>query len=391
MPKPVKTQVRDVHKVVTSKFGNNDEGQNVGDVLLNSGLIKPDEVTFVGQGDAPDTTYSQLGKDEGYPRGFTPDQMRAVKDSEARNDLVIKSTSGANREDRAHPEHEKSRIREIIARSKIDPSRQFDKFYRGRLSVPQRPLQIVAREHVSGGALGEYLSPTNDINPSRKRELDIRADQLFPEHVTTSESFDPTTLIHELGHDDDYLSETTDSELDPQYKLLRQIKNVSDKIITGAGFSPSSVNQAASKHAEKTFLDARSRIWGMHKGHVEGYANDFAARNFVEDPRDVRKKRPWIGQDNDFYNLETAVAKQRIARGAGDPASEGFVAGFEKAGGKAAKPGANIIRLLLEGMRKGGHTAYPSSAINQVSNAPVYMEKEDALKAYEGDEPTRSN
>jgi len=372
--KPVRTPVRDLSKQ-SEKMG------------MPKSSMTPLYLGTTGTDHKPAVNYTQLGESEGYPRGFTPDQMREVKSSESAGDLVLESDSPAGQSkypDRPHPEHEKSRVREMIARSRIQPSTQFNRFRKGGPN-PIDPLKITARSKSTmgdGGTVGEYFSPMNG-NQGR-RDVDIRTDALFPERHKPEDTAQVShnSLIHELGHDNDYLTDTSKSLTDPHFNSLEE----NQKLIIGSGVGMMMRNPAKFEELLKSFTETKESVYGYHQGHLEGYADKFAEDNHVDDPRSVRKKQPWVGREDSPYAGETAAAHQKILRGAGDPVTNGWVSGFAKSKAKVASPGSHILRLLNKAVPPGYSVDSPALGNALRGSGTSSLTGVDIEKAYKGDE-----
>jgi hypothetical protein len=330
-----------------------------------------------GSSHRPPVDYTQLSEDEGYPRGFTPSQMQEVKKSEKAGHLFLESdapTEGADFSERPHPEHEKSRMREIIARSRVEPSIQFKPHEFDDLQGASFPLTITAHKDYDK-APGQYIhhDPSTDI---RARDIEINTEQLFPEKVTQdTDTASGDALIHEIGHDYDYTNDITEAELGAEHAaMVDQIKQVGDllKISPIAGY--------------KAF-QAGQPIWQMSKskrgGFIEGTADKYSAENFVADPRDVKKRRAFTDRDNSLYSAEAAVGMARFGR-TGDvkhPLSA-WATGYGHAGGKFAAPGSHKLTYLEDAARALPPTSsLAASGTSNTTMDPVELENQDIYTA----------
>jgi len=263
--------------------------------VRNIGKVGGGENTILRMTPAPltgggATIYRKLGDSEGYPRGHTPEQMREVREAETSNKIQIKSDSPADAMTRItnaassrkgirhHPEHEKARTREIIARSKVDvtrlptPTGDFNNLGMNR-SVETSPLSITSTERISSA--GMYSSYKNS---SSKRKIHVQPDTLFPEK-SVQEFPAGSSLIHEIGHDYDNLTGAT-------------------KYAMEAGWTTAGIHSP-------------SKLQLFENGHDEGYADKYATDNYVADPRDVKRNLDSAGSYAGFAAIGSGMPKGR--------------------------------------------------------------------------------
>jgi hypothetical protein len=234
------------------------------------------------------TIYRKLGDSEGYPRGYSPDRMNELKmaesvgkvqihsDAPADNMTRIKDSARNRTGVRHHPEHEKARAREIIARSKVDvsslpePTGDFNSLNMNRSSETS-PLNITATERISSAGVYSFYK-----NSKSKRKLAVNPDTLFPEK--SSQTWPAgDALIHEMGHDDDNITGVTQG-------VMEYTKNI-------GGFPKK----------PELFED----------GHYEGYADKFATDNYVADPRDAKRNLNKSSTYAGFAAIGSAMPKGR--------------------------------------------------------------------------------
>jgi hypothetical protein len=229
----------------------------------------------------PATIKRKLGDNEGYPRGFNPQQMQDVRDVEASGALSLYSNA-EDRLDRGspgtvtsavkhytarlkqfadglippgtrypeaprlHPDAEKSKVREIIARSKVDPKSFFSE-----------PVDIDIAETPSGVAGEAYPK-----NLTAADKYLIRLNPSFvsghlPENDDNYSTLPDKSLIHEMGHVKDFIDQDNED-----YKRSRP-----------------SFGSAQPDNPTK-----RLSFSGM-EGVSEGIADDFSDKNFVPHPK----------------------------------------------------------------------------------------------------------
>jgi len=172
-----------------------------------------EELSKVVPGANRTTIYKKLGKDAGYPRGFTPTQMRQVRNAESEGRLSINSDSNPTNvsEDRSHPRVEEAKTRETIARSRINPDETFEK---------DRPLGInlvgavpgeKPESYVAGRHYGINASSINRDPGVPKTGSHIYLKTGYPKESLPDENhvadWVSSNLIHEIGH---YATEKVD-------------------------------------------------------------------------------------------------------------------------------------------------------------------------------------
>jgi hypothetical protein len=232
----------------------------------------------------PATIKRKLGDNEGYPRGFNPQQMGEVREAENTGRMAIFSNS-AMTNGRKHAEHEKALVRENVARSRVNP-----------MEIPtetpeagETPLKIHVQPH---GPAGQHYSETRKVI-------------VQPGHTSNP------TLIHEMGHaamdtDEEALRTSTSVSADSRRKLEDAVDAIGGEIeINGDTVSARNLgnHRTQIKKLVTKFNDVRS-------GYHEGYANKYAADNYVQDPRVTRKQGEWdMSTSDDPYIIRGLVGK----------------------------------------------------------------------------------
>jgi hypothetical protein len=263
----------------------------------------------------PATIKRKLGDNEGYPRGFNPQQMGEVHQAEEAGRMAIFSNSAMDN-GRKHAEHEKSLVRENVARSRVNPM----EIPKETKSAGQTPLEINVQPH---RASGEYVDSTRSI-------------------YITPETHDkrPETLTHEMGHEAMHRDSNASQKAADIYKEAKQegvdYVESSGGYMTSTGWAVSAQHKAKAKGLMRKAADVRS-------GYNEGYATKYAADNFVQDPRKTKKSGEWDPQaTEETYPVYAAIAPH-TRKGT---RIQHFAKGYSAAGGIVA--GANNPFLLRE-------------------------------------------
>jgi len=232
----------------------------------------------------PATIKRKLGDSEGYPRGFNPQQMGEVREAENTGRMAIFSNSAMDN-GRKHAEHEKSLVRENIARSRVNPM----KIPTATPQAGETPLSINVQPN---DATGKYTSDDRKI-------------------VIQPKAADNYSLIHEIGH----AAMDTDSEAnyirglvssEALGKLHVAVKNVGGTLDVNQNSTAFRAPKSAHGHLRglsRKFNDIRS-------GYNEGYANKYSADNFVQDPRITKKQGEWDPtMQSDKYLTQGLIGK----------------------------------------------------------------------------------
>jgi hypothetical protein len=282
--------------------------------VRNMGKVGGGENTVLRMTPAPltgggATIYRKLGNSEGYPRGFSPDRMNELKMAESVGKISIGSDSPADATQRVinskndgtpvrnHPEHEKARTREIIARSKVDvaslpePTGDFNHIGMNR-SLETSPLRISATNRIQSAGMYTSYKGSRSV-----RKIHVTPDTLFPENSTNPY---PTgeAVIHEMGHDNDNLTGATKSAMQ-------------------SGWATHGINP--------------SKLHLFEDGHDEGYADKFATDNYVTDPRDAKRNLNTSGSYAGYAAIGNAMPKGRSLAA--------WAEGYTTAGAEPAGPG----------------------------------------------------
>jgi hypothetical protein len=341
----------------------------------------------------PATVKRKLGDNEGYPRGFNPEQMREVRGAEESGDLILQSTAKSGKSRflrrplepdpvRAHPEHEKARVREMLARSGVQPSVQF-KPHRFSDSPTALPITITVGEKNLEGAPAGVYKHHDSATGARTRAVDIQYPHLFPERAAEHQKVvQPDAFIHEIGHDADQIKAVTERVTTPLQNAYAQAEHTALQV--NALATPIATQLALHKKA----LKAKENLLAGYSGHSEGFADEFARKNFVDDPRDVRKKAPWVYKPGStLYSAEAAVGLGRYDDSGGktDPLTT-WSRGYEHSGAPIAEPGSSSLEWLAEGANAlpeglGISAAGATNAMQNVTGQHVLMAKPEILKA----------
>jgi hypothetical protein len=278
--KKVTTKVRDLSK----------QAENMG---FPKSSMPPLYLGTTGTDHKPAVTYTQLGESEGYPRGHTPEQMRAVEEAESNQGLNITSDASPDipgdykkgrkqqfenwkqtgETPRLHPEAEKARIKEAIARSKIDPKEFFEE---------PLDINVIGKFDSGPGTRGAY---TETMWPQEKK-IELAShfyDEPLPEPRTSEEAKINNTaltegsLVHELGHYRDFSAHPR--------------PDVSQDFVPG----------------EMDLYGAQGNM-----GYLEGTADKFAQDNYVGDPRNAKSTRPKL---NRHYAFQAYLRQHYPKRG----------------------------------------------------------------------------
>jgi len=182
--------------------------------------------------------YRELGDDQGYPRGYNPQQMQQVRDAEAQNRIVFSSDSKMKK-GRKHSKHEIALLKENIARSKFDPTNLRTT---NAVTGEEAPLDVkigFKRKGQSTSVAGFYERKGRFIG-------------MGPESVSND------VPIHEIGHD----VQATDPKI---LELLDRAK------------------KSGEKHSSKRVQKETESL--LAHGVREGDAERFGDENWVPDPR----------------------------------------------------------------------------------------------------------
>lgn len=215
----------------------------------------------------PATIKRKLGDNEGYPRGFNPQQMGEVREAEATGRMALFSNS-AMEDGRKHAEHEKALVRENVARSKFNPTDL-------PIPVSGRPLRVAVVPEFTDGKSKKF-NTWGEYTPFA-RNIDVRQDK-----VSSS------TVIHEIGHDLMTRDEDAHSSIkelkEPIKEKIKEVRNRprSDRRDRWGTLHYNGQNEV--EHSK--LLNAAEDI---EHGYHEGYASRFEADNYVQDPRAVKK------------------------------------------------------------------------------------------------------
>ena len=137
----------------------------------------------------------QMTDAERYPRGFTPAQMQEVTEQEQEGKLSISSDS-TSEDGRLHPEHEKTIVRQHLARSSITPRQFFnsdDNKQNNPVAISVTNSLPKVKGHIVHG-LHRKLEDSHLVKVSPKT-LDYRAKTSSAPRPATG-----STIFHELGH-----------------------------------------------------------------------------------------------------------------------------------------------------------------------------------------------
>jgi hypothetical protein len=240
-------------------------------------VINPEtnaEVRRVVPSDDVTNVYRELGDDQGYPRGYNPQQMQQVRDAEAQNRILISSDSKMKK-GRKHSKHEIALLKENIARSKVDPTSLRTTDSEG----VETPLDIrigFKRAGQSESTQGFYSREGRFIG-------------MGPNHVSNN------VPIHEIGHD----VQVTDPKI---LELLDRAK------------------KSGEKHSSKPVQKETEYL--LTHGIKEGDAERFGDENWVQDPRG--------GTEPVFSSYKKAVFASEHTK---DRRTQLFGKGYRAAGG----------------------------------------------------------
>jgi hypothetical protein len=250
------------------------------------------------------TVYKKLGDNEGYPRGFNPQQMGEVRQAENTGRMALFSSS-AMENGRKHAEHEKSLVRETIARSKYNP---MDLKTTNPLTGNASPLSINVKWHPETGTSGEY-TPEN-------RQVAVEPTALHGD-----------TLIHEIGHDVMHHDAPVMTERDDLAEPHRQdaitfVNGFGGRIDFNSEKEP--VGYHGPRHLTPQVFSHLAKWADKNNGYSEGYANKFADAHYVQDPR---ARQPH--EHDDIYRLEAFLGPHAPS----ESRLNAFSHGYLKAGG----------------------------------------------------------
>lgn len=186
----------------------------------------------------PATIKRKLGDVEGYPRGYTPKQMKQVTDAEAQGRVSFGSDSTMEG-GRLHAEHETALVRENIARSKYDPTNLRTTNAESGEAAPL-DFKIGFKREGQSDSVSAFYNPENRFIALGQKNLSNNVP------------------IHEIGHDIQY---TEPKILD----LLSKAKETGEK-------QPDVYDQVVTEDM-------------LSRGIKEGDAERFGDRNWVPDPR----------------------------------------------------------------------------------------------------------
>ena len=147
-------------------------------------------------GNTQGTVYRSMGENEGYQRGYNPEQMRQVREAENAGHLTIESSASTmpdRRIGRGHHEFEEHLTREVLARSR-QPIHE--------IVNSANPLTINLVDTPSSGAGAHYQpEPDNEGRYNifvKAQNGSIRADD--EKRVRETFGYRSIPIIHELGH-----------------------------------------------------------------------------------------------------------------------------------------------------------------------------------------------
>jgi hypothetical protein len=212
----------------------------------------------------PATIKSKLGDAEGYPRGYTPKQMKQVTDAEAQGRVSFGSDS-TMKGGRLHAEHETALVKENIARSKYDPT-------------------TLRKTNADSGEEAPL-----DFKIGFKRDAQKDSTQAFYDSQNRFIALGPKNLsnnvpIHEIGHDIQY---TEPHIMD----LLSKAK------------------EAGKKQPEGYRLQTEEML---SRGIKEGDAERFGDENWVPDPRGGTKQKISTYKHGAFVSEHTDDSRTQL-------------------------------------------------------------------------------
>jgi hypothetical protein len=341
--KPISTPVRSFDRV-------KDLGDSAFNVTGQDGGTK----RLVTNSNNKYTVYKRLGSDEGYPRGYNPEQMGQVHSAES-NLLKIDSNASPDEYGRLHPEHEKNLIRQSIARSKIDPTQ-----LRRKVDVLSTGGIRDDKGRIDSGTLGQYHRGTIG-------HVSVRSDRL-----------DSSTLIHELGHhaetdDPDAYHNRLAASSGAQQELSdflddnsEHIRRDGTQVIYGGDQAKRKKNQSV----QKKYRSIRNKIDDIEHGYQEGYANKYAEDNYVQDPRDAKRG---IQERPNAYVTAALVGPYTKA----GSRMSAFSTGYHAAGGPTIDVDHFSVQRKLEGLQ----LAHTPKKIIYTTHRDYKYTGDDLLKA----------
>jgi len=308
--KPISTPVRSFDRV-------KDLGDSAFNVTGQDGGTK----RLVTNSNNKYTVYKRLGSDEGYPRGYNPEQMGQVHSAEyADNPLLdIESDARPGQEGRLHPEHERNLLRQNIARSKVDPTQ--------------------LKRRVSVKAIGSFPDQKNFntwgeyFDRRGSGDIEIRSDKISG-----------PTLIHEIGHHDE---KTNLEAAEGMKRAVAPVKEeiadfLSDKRIRTLYDGTEVMDAFPGEHKKLAALHNKRR--DIIHGYKEGYANKYAEDNYVQDPRDAKRG---VQDPADAYVTAAFVGPHTRK----NSRMSAFSTGYHAAGGPAIDVDHPDIQRKLERLK----------------------------------------
>lgn len=244
------------------------------------------------------TVYKKLGDDEGYPRGYNPQQMQEVQQAETTGRIRIRSNSRME-DGRKHSEHEVMTAKENLARSRVRPMELPDT---GRLDVQiYKGVGDPAFHRAEGGShIGKG-----------KQDREIHAEPT---------SIDNSILIHEMGHDAHWN--------DPEALGYKE----------EAGAAVGSGPKRLGIFRRGAVREHRERVREAKIGYGEGYAEAYSAENYVPDPRSKEEPKESAYQMRGLVGPYTADRKSR---------ARAFAVGYRRAGGPMSTPTSPAVTTAL--------------------------------------------
>lgn len=250
------------------------------------------------------TVYKKLGDNEGYPRGFNPQQMGEVRQAETTGRMSIFSDSAMGN-GRRHAEHEKSLVRETLARSRFNPMNLSTAH--AQMPGVQTPLGIKVEDPGSADVGGEYF-------------IDDRTLKVHPNYITEP------TLIHEIGHDvgehDEQGNRKRNRLVAPLLRGAKSfIESKGGKLYFDKHYQPEGM-EIVPAHTDEAMSHIKK--WAdTTNGYNEGYANKFQDENYVHDPRSKAPSPEDAYREEALFG-EYAPEESRLKH---------FSAGYRAAGG----------------------------------------------------------
>lgn len=279
------------------------------------------------------TVYKKLGDNEGYPRGFNPQQMGEVRQAEATGRMAIFSDS-AMYNGRKHAEHEKSLVRETLARSRFNPMDLSTAH--AQMRGVQTPLDIKVEDPGSADLGGEYFIEDRTLN-------------VHPDYITKP------TLIHEIGHD---VGEHDEEGTRKRNRFVAPILRGAKSFIESKGgrlyfdkhSQPESI-EITSAHENEAMSHIKK--WAdTYNGYNEGYANKFQDENYVHDPRSKAPDTEDAYREEAFFG-EHAPEESRLKH---------FSAGYRAAGGPLEPHDSEYVNSVYNSAKR---QPFPDMAVRR--------------------------